>query len=282
MKKNIFLLCCVFLNIVSVCFWQNLSIQGNCDINDKKKIWSLGFSFNNVYPEQLVTVAQQHLNTYCCIKNKQQNCKNGNSDYYVDSPRLYDHLIDIGMRYIDWDTSLQYPNTSIDVKWKERRDFVSQYGDTVTGRIPKELQDKYQQYRGTMLEDFDIIESTKSCEERKSQIEEYNNNRNNISLAKKYFIICEISSCISDWTKNNRIKECQSLATQRILWERNYVQGLLLYQWTLALATNLEAYAIWHINHDKFSKLLEKIVMMSKWLWFINSKVSEMTKVCSV
>jgi hypothetical protein len=84
-----------------------------------------------------------------------------------------------------------------------------------------------------------------------------------------------------DGKKNNRISACQSLVTQRIIWERDYVQWLLLYQSSLGLATNFEAYALWYINHDKFDTLLEKIVMMSKWLGFVNNKVNEMTKVCS-
>jgi hypothetical protein len=45
--------------------------------------------------------------------------------------------------------------------------------------------------------------------------------------------------------KNNRIAACQSMVTERIIGERNYVQWLLLHQSTLALATNFEAYALW-------------------------------------
>jgi len=55
----------------------------------------------------------------------------------VDSPRLYDHLIDVGMRYLDGDSELQYPKNGpkkiLDKKGKERREFVTAYGEKITG-----------------------------------------------------------------------------------------------------------------------------------------------------
>jgi hypothetical protein len=54
---------------------------------------------------------------YCCkykksylIADQIKQCKNKFSDYYVDSPWLYDHLVDVGMRYLDGDVTLQYKN----------------------------------------------------------------------------------------------------------------------------------------------------------------------------
>lgn len=75
-----------------------------------------------------------------------------------------------------------------------------------------------------MIEDFDIIDSTKDCEKRDVKFAEYNKNRDTLSLAKKYFVLCELNSCMVDSTKNNRISACQSLVTERIIGERNYVQ----------------------------------------------------------
>ena len=248
-------------------------------------------SYTSIYPQELITIAHHHLLTYCC-KYKKENlidqniCENIDiSNPMVDSPRLYDHLIDVGMRYLDGDSELQYPKNGpkkiLDKKGKERREFVTAYGEKITGWIPLELQTNYTQYRGTMIEDFDILYTNTPCPDRTKQFEQYNTNRDNLSLAKKYFVLCELSSCMVDDKKNNRIPACQSLVTERIIGERNYVQWLLLHQSTLALATNFEAYALWHINHDKFTTLLEKIVMMSKGLGFVNNKVNEMTKMCS-
>ena len=75
-----------------------------------------------------------------------------------------------------------------------------------------------------MIEDFDILDSSKTCETRKAQFETYNNTRDTLSLAKKYFVLCELNSCMVDGKKNNRINACQSLAIERIIGERNYVQ----------------------------------------------------------
>jgi hypothetical protein len=278
--------------IISVCFscffviqhWfaNDQDIYGDCKL--LKTQWYYN-EYTSIYPEKLIEIAQKHLLAFCCSNKKEyltnQNiCKNITSDTYVDSPRLYDHLIDLGMRYLDGDSNLQYPQAPLDKQGEERRKWVTEYGKP-TGWIPLELQTKYTQYRWTMIEDFDIIDSTKDCEKRDVKFAEYNTNRDTLSLAKKYFVLCELNSCMVDGEKNNRISACQSLVTERIIGERNYVQWLLLHQSTLALSTNFEAYALWYINHDKFMKLLEKIVMMSKWFGFVNNKVNEMTKTCS-
>ncbi len=263
-------------------FASNEDIYGDC----KSLTIQWYTSYTSLYPQKLIDVAKEHITAYCCRYKKEymdnQNiCENITSDSYVDSPRLYDHLIDVGFRYLDGDNNLQYLQAPLDTKWKERREWITKYGDTPTGRIPLELTNKYTEYRGTMIEDFDIIDSTKDCETRKAKFAEYNKNRDTLSLAKKYFVLCELNSCMVNSQKNNRISACQSMVTERIIGERNYVQWLLLHQSTLALATNFEAYALGYINHDKFTKLLEKIVMMSKWLGFVNNKVNEMTKMCS-
>lgn len=281
----------IFISIIITCtvslqysFASNEDNYGDC--KNSTVWWYLWYT--SIYPKELITVAQNNLKQYCCTYKKpyltveqSEQCKEQISDYYVDSPRLYDHLIDVGMRYLDGDSNLQYAQAPLDTKWKERREWVTEYGNTPTGRVPLELTNKYTTYRGTMIEDFDILDSSKTCESRKIQFETYNNTRDTLSLAKKYFILCELNSCMVNGQKNNRISACQSLVTERIIGERNYVQWLLLHQGTLALATNFEAYALGHINHDKFTKLLEKIVMMSKWLGFVNNKVNEMTRMCS-
>lgn len=282
LSHSIIITCTIVVSILQYWFANNEDIFWDCK---NPIIWWYA-KYTSLYPEKLIEIAQQHLTAYCCTSKKEYLntttiCENITSDSYVDSPRLYDHLIDLGMRYLDGDSDLQYSQAPLDTKGKERRNFVNEYGNNPTGWIPLELQNKYTQYRGTMVEDFDIIESWKSCEQRAKVFSEYNQNRNNISLAKKYFVICELSSCMVNGEKNNRISACQSLVTERITGERNYVQWLLLHQGTLALATNFEAYALWHINHDMFTALLEKIVMMSKWLGFVNNKVNEMTKMCS-
>ena len=293
--RNFIQYCCYISLFTSICVCSssyllanNINDYGNCRNPDAS--WYLWYT--NIYPSELVDLAQDNLKKYCCTQKKSYlsssqiiQCKNNTSDYYVDSPWMYDHLVDVGMRYLDGDIALQYKtkngNIITDKKWKEWREFVSQYGSSPTWRIPLELQNKYTEFWGTMIEDFGILESDKDCELRLSQFEQYDKERENLTLAKKYFLLCEITSCMVDRKKNNRIDSCQSLVTQRILGERDYVQWLLILQGTRALSTNFEAYALWHVNQDKFSWLLEKIVMMSKWLGFVNNKVNEITKTCS-
>jgi hypothetical protein len=61
----------------------------------------------SIYNKELSAIAWNNLRSYCCNNKKTYiidadiQCKETLSDTYVDSPRLYDHLIDVGMRYLD-------------------------------------------------------------------------------------------------------------------------------------------------------------------------------------
>lgn len=297
MLKNIFIIWIIllgyyFIVLNDITFANSEDIYWDCN---KSTIWWYK-EYTNIFPKELISLAEKNLQQYCCRNKKSYltnektiACENNKVEYYIDSPRLYDHLVDIGMRYIDWDYSLQYPDSNgniiLDKKWKERREYITKYWESINGRVPLELQQKFWEYRGNMIEDFEINASNNDfCDLESTKKRFWNNNdsRNTTtSLSKKFFVICELSSCIAENKKNNRIEACQSLATKRISGERNYVQWLLLYQSTLSLSTNFEAYALGYINHDMFNNLLKKIVMMSKWLWFVNNKVNEITKVCS-
>ncbi len=76
-----------------------------------------------------------------------------------------------------------------------------------------------------MIEDRDTsLSQFESCEASRKRFEEYNTKRDEISLTKKYFAICEVASCISSRTKNTLINPCQDLVAQRLISERNSVQ----------------------------------------------------------
>lgn len=241
-----------------------------------------------LYPPDLVNLAKKNLHSYCCKKHYQES--EGSCDdttttsQYVDSPRLFDHLVDVGMRYLDWDEKLQYDYNGkviVDQSGAARRKLITTYGDSVTGAIALVLRNSFIQYRWNMNEDFDTLSMNDSCDSYRSKINQYSTQWNSLSLSKKYFIICKVASCMTKADNNSLLNACQQLVVNRIISERNYVQWILLYQSTLALDTNFNLYALGYINHDRFNTLLEKITMMDKWLNFVNSKVNQMTRTCS-
>jgi hypothetical protein len=261
---------------------------GNCqDRNTSVVVWRYD-TYQNMYPAWLIAIAQKNLKRYCCkyefldSPSTKEACERDDTNTYIESPRLYDHLVDVGMRYIDGEEVLQYPWWAVDTKWKEWRKLVTEFWSNQNGGIPLDLRAKYAKAWGSATQHLYTDYRKTSCQDSKTRFVEYDSGRNDaLTLTQKYFILCEVSSCIVDETKNRYIWVCKQMVEQKIKAENSYVQLLLIHQWAMALQNNFDAYAIWYVTHEKFWRLLEKIVMMSKWLWFINDKVSEMTKTCS-
>ncbi len=281
MKKIIPLLIGIILSIGQYTY----ATIGNCQDISSISEYDI---YANIYSRSLFTIARKNLKSYCCkykfanIESTIEDCEKDKTDTYVESPRLYDHLVDVGMRYIDGEQTLQYPWAAIDKKWQEWRKIITDFWSNPNGGIPLDLRNKYVNRWGGGTQELNINYWMESCTKSKSRFERYNNERDTtLTLTQKYFIICELSSCIANNTKNTSIVSCRQMAQQRTQFESNYVQALLIQQWTMALQTNFNAYAIWYVTHEKFWQLLEKIMMMSRGLWFINDKVSEMTKTCS-
>ncbi len=89
-------------------------IIGDCDELVLSKDYN---SYNRLYPSALIDRARKNLGAFCCthrkiyVPNNAVICKEKLSDEYPYSPRLYDHLIDVGFRYLDGDSDLQYTPT---------------------------------------------------------------------------------------------------------------------------------------------------------------------------
>ena len=71
-----------------------------------------------------------------------------------------------------------------------------------------------------------------TCPDSITRFEEYNTTWDTLPLAEKYFIICELSSCMA-MANNNKsafLPYCQQLAKERVINEDDYVQALLITQ----------------------------------------------------
>ncbi len=287
MKYFILFLLLWFTWISSWVFAQDAEI-GDCR-NPLQSVFAWEYDkYQNIYPQALLQTAQKNLANYCCKNRKDKTtpetdtyCKDNHTDTFAESPRLYDHLVDVGMRYLDGDSTYQYAWAPVDVNGQKRTETSRTFWENVAWWIPLALTTEFSQQRG--LDKIDIVSaSMSSCNDSKQRFkEEYNNKRNEIPLAQKYFIICEWSICLTEWNKTNRLNICQQLAQKRVDSEQEYVQSLLIQQWADALKINFDAYALWYVTREWFNNLFEEIINMVKWFGFVNSKVNEMTKMCS-
>ena len=246
-------------------------------------------TFSSIYPVALTKTAQKNHRNYCCKQHSDitppqmdEYCVTNPTDDFVDSPWLFDHLVDVGFRYLDGVKDLQYDNTPTDVKGKEWREKITEIGSNPNGTIPLAIMSEYQKFRWDRNKDLEIIQSQKqSCVDSVVRFKKYNQERDTLPLTQKYFVICELSSCMSSNEKNALLPRCQNVARERILQEDTYVQAIAVKQWEQSIQTSFNGYARGYLNHTRLDKLLEKIVMMAKWFGFVDAKVPEMTRMCS-
>lgn len=94
--------------------------------------------YQNIYPKALLDTAQKNLANYCC-KNRSDKttpdtdtyCKNNPTDTFAESPRLYDHLVDVGMRYLDGDADYQYAGAPVDANGQKRTETSRAFGEDI-------------------------------------------------------------------------------------------------------------------------------------------------------
>ena len=288
MKKNITLyVLLVFLIVWSSSFAQAPEAVECRVFNSVLQNWYE--TFLSIYPVRLTQTAQKNHRNYCCKYHDNITplamdayCVENSTDDYIDSPWLYDHLVDVGFRYLDGVKDLQYDDTPTDIQGTQRREKITEIWSNPIGAIPLSILSQYKEYRWDRNKDLEIVQSqTQTCQDSVVRFKKYNQDRETLPLSQKYFVICELSSCMASNEKNALLPHCQNLALERTLQEDTYVQGVIVYQGEQALQTSFNGYARSYINHKRLNTLLEKIVTMAKWIWFVDSKVPEMTRMCS-
>jgi hypothetical protein len=167
------------------CFIPCLTIADNSDcwifgIDKYKQDWSQNwFSIvnqsretnNNKFTdflsieEQKAIITKNDLNTailnlkkYCC-NNKlwwlsNETCIDDTSFYNensLDSPYLFDHLFDVIMRRLNWldgDRNIYTKSEmSLDEKWVERRNFITEQAISLEWATPQGIWKKYKEFR---------------------------------------------------------------------------------------------------------------------------------------
>ena len=97
---------------------------------------------------------QQNHKNYCCRYHNNltsvsvdEFCANNSTTTYVESPWLFDHLIDVGFRYLDGVEELQYEGADIDLKGKEWRENSIELASNPNGAVPLQIMADYTKYR---------------------------------------------------------------------------------------------------------------------------------------
>lgn len=81
-------------------------------------------SYTNIFPSELLIVAQRNLANYCYDQRREFTnrekidiyVQNNRTKEYAESPRLVDHIIDVGMRYLDAREEYLYDGMVVDAQ----------------------------------------------------------------------------------------------------------------------------------------------------------------------
>jgi len=255
-----------------------------------------------IYPQINITTAINNLKSYCCQNNLllSQQCVNHTAYGFADSPRLYDHLIDVGFTRLDGEPKLYYQtrdyrnneiSMSIDPIAEQWRTRIDDQGWQVDGAIPINLWATYGRYRwfdeqggfqfdakltAQHCKDYDYIALTEHRDVAPGD-------PHFIWLWERYFLVCHIANCLypNAIGLETDYQKCSTLAYQRIQSETDYVHLLAITQGMKWMMKIFNSYAQWYVIQDRFNTLFEEITEMNANLTHINNKVSEMTRICS-
>lgn len=239
-----------------------------------------------IYPKEDIQTALDNLKYYCCEKNliaqaecpaKDANWQFVQKVYYAQSPRLMDHLIDVGFRKLDGDSAVQYSTATLDDKWVWRRKLIRDSAEAVNGVSPNVILTNYKNYRDSDLQTIPT-----------HNINNIVNNRWNWWLANRYIATCDIAGFVQDrmYNYNNSrankdVVNCKKLAWQVIDDEMNYMKYVMIQQWANFLASNIRTYTSDYFVNSKLREMIENFSKMQSNFLMINQKVQEWTQICT-
>ena len=260
--------------------------------------------FSNVYPKEALEMAIKNLTSYCCRDILKQwkagpdaRCKDADKlsipwHDWPDSPYLFDHLIDVGLRRLD--ALNNYPDVQADPTWIARRvgsgddigsgddnrKWIKTEAESTDVTSPLKIVNGYKFYRtlsgAWMFKKIHLkIENMSTGEiwTLATFLGEYNNQATlSVSLADKYNNLCRIARNIYEkkpwqevviwWDKLSKGRsyytDCQGMVANRINQENIYVKGILINKAADMLQKNFEAIHKQFVQ-DKLTALQETI-----------------------
>lgn len=305
MKQSYTIWLIMLVSIVSLCIIrQDIFAEQIATANDCNEDYSLvrsdeivGLTNNNLFPQKLLDIARENHTAYCCdhypgLMKSTSICQTPSlrakrrDNTYAESPVFYDHLIDLGLRYLDGDADKQYIGSDgsliLDTQGKAWHEQSMTIASAPYGYMPSAIRQLLGQAWG--MDSISEVNMHTSCEDNKAQYIDFSNNRDKKSLTDKYFIICHVSQCLNPYKKETtttNFSSCKDLVNQRISQEMDRIQSVMIVQGNNAILSSFQAYAQWFFVQDQMNKLLEKYSEMEAWFNFLNNKVPEIVPVCS-
>ncbi len=312
-QKIIVSILAILVMFPMVSHWQVVDKKnGNCELVHSSDVYAnipsdwTTKKFGNIFPIEAVNVAQNHLRSYCCKKGLLQDaetCKNLDT-IYVESPFLFDHLLDIYLRRLDafgkTDTTkdLMYW-LEADPQWKERRDFMIEILQDPNGAPPMKIAEKYQKTWKLSTDPFRIIREWGGEDNTviaDTSLNTLNQDFNNWPLVNKYTYACELVSAMYFDLKGTFLINydgesysvyarwylwCKNLIKKRLQQEVVYTKLALANQGNVFMKNYLHNILVLNVSYEYINKLHEKITQILTFMDEINRSVAKIVSQCS-
>jgi hypothetical protein len=255
------------------CFWNKVSALA---IHDCDTItWNIALfknavfgektiKFENVFPDDALTRAIKNLTAYCCEdilkqwEKPDERCSDPSlpKSNYPESPYLFDHLIDVGFRRLEWINN--YSDVQVDPTGYARRNAIKEIATNPSIVAPSEIVKIYTGYRSLapkrMFKKIHLNMENMNATEAGLVGQYINTYDTQVSLADKYNNLCRIArniyerkpwKLISLW--GDKIEKgrsyysaCQKIAANKISQENMYVKAILIKKAADMIADNFD------------------------------------------
>ncbi len=260
----------VLLSLSTVFFvfvWTSFSSQYDCDKIDSNNKSSDSEQIS-ILSKDLVEQAYKNLRWYCC-RSYAYSTKNCNEDKWemgMDSAYLYEHLVDLWFRKLDWIESVSY-NIELYWTWLEWREKINELATDTEGNSWNDVIELFHEYR---WKNANIYADDK--------------------LPSKYLQVCEEAMIIADdiWISSSEdlrissfYNSCTQLASARVQREIAMVQNIAIKQAWKQQSKNISNYSYNYFAKNRLMGLLE---WFGRFQWLFNSvskKVTEWTAQCN-
>jgi len=232
----------------------------------------------NVYPKENVIQAIYNLRGYCCqegyLKQDKWICTKNidiEKGTWPQSRYLYDHIIDVWFRNLDWFKDKLHANMAEpEEKAVKRRDKINELAVDAEGSMPLQIVKSFEDARydpaGWSDQSSVRIISVDRTQDISDWIENFAGKvkRSEMWLASKYYATCYIWLFLNPEIKKNGSKkssylQCRALANNRISKESGLVKVISIEQWAAMLANNLSIYTSDYFVQQGLMRLLDKV-----------------------
>lgn len=285
------------------------TILWNVALFGKRSIDGEIYDFWKVYPKDALERAINNLTAYCCKDILKQwvtpdaRCKDADKlpTDWPDSPYLFDHLIDVGLRRLDiLNNYNKTPIVNSDPTWsarrlgpgKDNRKWIKTEAESTDATSPLKIVNGYKLYR-TLHEDWMFkkthlkIDNLIEDQDEKPKLQNFLTNYDIaeiVSLADKYNNLCRIARNIYErkpwqkisiwWDKLSKDRsyytDCQTMVTNRMNQENAYVRWILINKATDMLQKSFEA------THKKFVQ--DKLATLQETISRIRDLISTVVR----